>query len=294
MLRESISLASQPLWPELDSFTTERLDALREAFRKSGPARHLVLDGLFPDTLLNSIVDEFALVRQDQWRECRNLLQQKRATATSPELPPSSRAYTDFVHSGVFQRFLEYVTGIDDLVADPTLFGGGLHEISTGGAFELHRDFPRHPVTKLANQLIVITYLNHGWCEEYGSALELWSHSPRKLEKSILPVFGRTVIMETSGTSLHGHPNAVRAPDGQPRRSIACYFYKDLAQDKSRFSLDSTVYVARPGQSMAQKGVVALYKLLPAPAINLLKQLVISKSSHAETPNDRKIEAPKA
>ena len=66
------------------------------------------------------------------------------------------------------------VTGIDDLIVDPTLFGGGMHAMPSGGRFDLHTDFQQHPRTKLDNRLVLITYLNPDWREDYGGMLELW------------------------------------------------------------------------------------------------------------------------
>ena len=38
--------------------------------------------------------------------------------------------------------------GIDGLITDPMLCGGGLHKIPAGGRFAVHADFNRHPVTQ--------------------------------------------------------------------------------------------------------------------------------------------------
>jgi hypothetical protein len=43
--------------------------------------------------------------------------------------------------------------------------------------------------------------------------------------QSILPIFNRCVVFNTTDASFHGNPNPVNHPQGVPRRSIALYYY---------------------------------------------------------------------
>jgi Rps23 Pro-64 3,4-dihydroxylase Tpa1-like proline 4-hydroxylase len=122
-------------------------------------------------------------------------------------------------------QFVEQVTGIEGLLQDPQLKGGGMHEIPDGGHFAAHVDFNRHLVTGLHNRLVIITYLNKNWRRFYGGSLELWDYASNVKAIDIDPVFGRTVIFTQSSESLHGHSVPVQAPDRRPRQSVAAYFY---------------------------------------------------------------------
>jgi len=100
-----------------------------------------------------------------------------------------------------------------------------MHESRTGDWFNVHVDFAKHPTTFLSNEIVLLTYLNRDWRDEYGGSLELWDRESRSCVKTITPSFGRTVILKHSKASLHGHTKPICAPDGRPRRSVAAYYY---------------------------------------------------------------------
>lgn len=120
--------------------------------------------------------------------------------------------------------FLSNVFGIEGLLPDPTLFGGGLHEISSGGKFGVYIDFNKHPIIKLDTRLVFITYLNKDWRPTFGGELELWDRTQNCCVKNIVPEFGKSILFNNITHSLHGHPVPVDAPKGRARRSIAAYF----------------------------------------------------------------------
>lgn len=201
------------------------IDELSETFRRNAPFPHIVFDGLFSPVLLELIASEFDALRPDQLRRYNNINEKKIATKANCQLGPAAQLYFNTIYSGAFVDFLQRITGIEGLIPDPGLSGGGLHEIPKGGRFGLHTDFNQHSVTKLENRLVFITYLNKDWLPSYGGMLELWSMDEQKCGAEILPTFGRSILFAQSSKSLHGHPKPVDAPNGRTRRSAAAYFY---------------------------------------------------------------------
>jgi Rps23 Pro-64 3,4-dihydroxylase Tpa1-like proline 4-hydroxylase len=218
---------------------------LHDRFAQARPFRHLVLEGLFAPRLLECVDAEFSAMRGADWERYDNRNERKMGTRPSARLGPASQLYFDLVHSRRFVDFLGRVSGIDGLVTDPMLCGGGLHKIPAGGRFAVHLDFNKHPVTRLDNRLVFITYLNRDWKKQYGGALQLWDADTDSCAAEILPVFGRSVLLNLSSRSLHGHPDPVRAPDGRTRRSVAAYFYSN-GRDDERVERDHTTIIARP------------------------------------------------
>jgi Rps23 Pro-64 3,4-dihydroxylase Tpa1-like proline 4-hydroxylase len=203
----------------------------RDAFANAKPFPHIVFEGLFSETILNGILEEYHDVRGADWLRYDNNNELKRGSRPNTKLGPSAQAYFNAIHSGPFVEFLSHVTGINGLLPDPTLWSGGLHEVPNGGKFAVHIDFNRHPVTLLENRLVFITYLNHGWLPSYGGALELWEPNAEKATSVVQPVFGNSILFYQSPTSWHGHPDAVNTPDGGPRRSVAAYYYTNGRSD---------------------------------------------------------------
>ncbi len=205
------------------------IDAMRAEFDSSVPFPHMVVDGLFSPDLLERILLDYQDMRDSDWISYNNANEIKLGTRPNAQLGEASQAYFDILHRAKFTQFLSAVTGIQALMPDPMLRGGGLHEIPVGGKFAIHIDFTRHVDTQLDNRLVFITYLNKDWQEKWGGSLELWTSSA--CIKKIVPVFGRSILFAHTAHSLHGHPDPVDTPDGRTRRSVAGYFYTNGRPD---------------------------------------------------------------
>jgi hypothetical protein len=228
---------------------------------KADPFPHLVFDNLFPIDCLRDVAHAFDLAHSLLWRKIQSGFQRREVSLPDTPLPDAVQEYFNIVNSGPFIRFLSDVTGIADLIPDPALYGGGMHQVSGGGTFEIHVDFEQHPHTLLKNRLVVITYLNEGWSEDDGGELELWRLKPRERATTVVPVFGRTVIMGQSKTAAHGHLQPIR--EGRTRRSVTTYFYTNGVLPLVTNDLLPTVYVQRKGQSMRQSAELVLRLIVP-------------------------------
>lgn len=197
---------------------------LRKRFETAQPFPYVVIDNLFQPSFLDRVLSDYGAGFGD-WVRYNTRDEVKTGTRPNAKLGAGSRAYFDVIQRGQFTQFLSAVSGIQGLLPDPTLFGGGLHEIAPGGRFSVHTDFNKHPVTALDNRLVFITYLNKGWEASWGGALELWDSVSKQCVDEVVPVFGRSILFAHSNASLHGHPNPVATPDGRKRRSVAAYYY---------------------------------------------------------------------
>ena len=203
-----------------------------DQFASAHPFPHVVFDGLFSEELLAEVHEEFDLVEKQSWRVIENPLQLTLRSAPSARFGPATQTYFDILSSGWFVNFLSEATAIRGLVFDPMMKGGGMHESRAGGKFGLHVDFSKHPVTQLDNRLVLITYLNKEWKEEYGGSLELWDVEQNSCAAKVLPVFGRTIVFAQTDKSLHGHPGGLNPPPGKMRRSVAAYYYSNGRDDQ--------------------------------------------------------------
>src|ERR1700723_3576774 len=157
LIRSNVRAGAQ--WPDFDAVAEKNSHALAAAFRRASPFPHLVMDDLFPAAALQAMAKEFDAAVSSDWREYHGGLQRKRGTPPDGHLPPAVQDYFNVVYSGPFLRLLSRITGIDDLIPDPALYGGGMHEVGAGGSFEIHMDFGTHPRTRLTNRVVLITNL---------------------------------------------------------------------------------------------------------------------------------------
>ena len=237
-------------------FDRDRLMALadrtREAYASAQPFPHAVIDDFVSADALDEVLAEFPAPHQADWHAFNSPLERKLATKDDSAMGEATRHLLAEFNSATFIDFLERLTGIEGLVPDPHFIGGGLHQIERGGHLKIHADFNCHPRTGLERRLNTLLYLNRGWTEEYGGALELWSRDMRRCEAKILPLFNRCIVFSTTETSFHGHPEPLNCPAEVTRKSIALYYYSGAGQLKTG-SEHNTLFQARPGEQLQEE-----------------------------------------
>lgn len=235
-------------WEELVDprlFDAAHRDTLRQRLRGAQPFEHLVVDDWFHPDLLRLAREDFDLHpfvdRRDRDVEYENTMRSPR----NPRLGPAVSAYFAIVNAGWFLALLSELSGVRELIADPTLHNAGLHESRPGGKFAIHTDFVRSACTGLRNEMVLITYLNEAWQPAWNGALELWDSERRACVARVEPELGRTILMRNGPKHFHGHPTPLAAPLAYPRRSLASYYYGVPGAEAQRGSTAST-YLSMP------------------------------------------------
>ena len=229
----------------LGSVAAERHDE----YVSARPFPHVVLDGLLNEDMLHEVLAEFPTPNDAMWRSFDSPLERKLATNESWQAGEATARVLAELNSGPFIDFLENLTGIKGLTPDPHFIGGGLHQIEPEGHLAVHADFNRHERTGLERRLNVLVYLNQDWNAEYAGALELWDRHMRQCEVTVTPYFNRCVVFSTTRTSYHGHPEPLRCPAGQTRKSIATYYYSRPRIVETLRGAQSTLFPKRRDQS---------------------------------------------
>lgn len=228
-----------------DLFESARVHDLRARLRNAHPFGHVVLQDAFNPTLLELVDEEFDLLPDASWQVIRGPHERTRRSKPGPPLGPAAALYFGIVTSSWFLDLLSAVTGVANLIADPALEGGGLHETLTGGAFDVHCDFDRHARFGFPNEMVFITYLNKGWQPSWGGALLLWDEKAKCAAQTIGPTFARSLLMLNAPNSYHGHPVPWAEPTGRPRRSLAAYYYSSDFDRLTEPSRRSTTFLTR-------------------------------------------------
>lgn len=228
----------------------ELAERSREAYGTAHPFPHIVFDDFLPPAVLDGVLAEFPKPNQGDWFSFDSALERKLATKDDSMMGEATRHLLAELNSAPFIDFLERLTAISGLIADPHFVGGGLHQIEPGGHLKVHADFNRHPHTALERRLNVLVYLNRDWKDEYGGALELWSRDMSSRQQRILPYFNRCVVFSTTSTSFHGHPEPLACPDGMTRKSMALYYYSKDRPSGEGDGEHNTLFQARPGEDL--------------------------------------------
>ena len=198
-----------------------------ETYVKNDPFAHIVIDDFFDPKVLDAVVAEVdALDRDKRYAKFIDRKTDHNKFAFYPDVVgPETARLAQTLNSGPFIAYLEKLTGISHLIADPSYFGGGLHWIENGGYLEIHADFNHLKPYNLERRINLLLYLNKDWRDDYKGHLELWDSATMSKRKEVAPVFNRAVIFSTVKEALHGHPTPLSAPTGIARRSLALYYY---------------------------------------------------------------------
>ena len=122
---------------------------------------------------------------------------------------------------------------IPNLLADPELVGGGMHQTGPRGHLDVHIDFNFIPERSLHRRLNILVYFNKDWKREWGGEIELWDEHVKTCVHSFSPLFNRCVVFETNEVSYHG-VTAVKCPEDRSRKSFAAYYYTKEAPRTTR------------------------------------------------------------
>lgn len=207
---------------------SQRAKEAAHVFRSAAPFPHAVFDNLFSADVMRTMLHEFPPPDASIWQRSNDAAVQVKLRTdwkTESDIPPGIRDVVHLLNSGAFMNSLSELTGIGMLISDPYYTGGGLNCTLPGGLLEVHCDGNWHHAMGVHRRLNVILYLNESWEEEWGGALELWDRNLTACQKSIAPAHNRLVVFETHDYTYHGHPQPLRCPEGQSRRSLILYYY---------------------------------------------------------------------
>lgn len=229
-------------------FDPERLDRLAAqlapAFAQAEPYPHVVIDDFLPATEAEALRASFPRPEDRlSWDQFgARGYEVKLGSSDERNFPDGLRHAIHDLNSGVFIRFLEALTGIDHLLPDPHLLGGGIHLSRRGDHLGIHADFNWHEGLQAHRRLNLLIYLNPDWQPGYGGELELWDLKGENMCHRIEPVFNRAVVFTTRSDTFHGHPTPWAAPDGIYRRSIALYYYTTQRPAHEQRPAHNTLY----------------------------------------------------
>jgi Rps23 Pro-64 3,4-dihydroxylase Tpa1-like proline 4-hydroxylase len=210
------------------------------SFTDNKPFPHILLEDLFAEDALQELLAAFPSPEAlSDWRRAdakldgQDMQLKKLGMQSYEAFPMVVRQLLLEMNAGPFVKFLELLTGVQALLPDPSLQGGGMHQSLPGAVLGVHADFTHHKVYGLDRRLNVLLYLNDNWLDEYEGHLELWSEDMGRCERRIRPLFGRIVIFQTDDKSYHGVPEPLACPEGMTRKSLALYYYSNGRSDKT-------------------------------------------------------------
>ncbi len=222
------------------------------------PFPHFCIDDLLDEDFANEIYQVFPSYQEalGLGREFAAVNEKRKIQITEPKkFPAPILKLHKILASREFISRVENMMGIPNLLPDPDLMGGGIHETNSGGHLDVHVDFNYIPEKKWHRRVNILIYFNKDWKEEYGGYLDIWDQEVKKRHGYFVPKFNRACGFATSEISWHG-VMPVTCPPNMMRRSFAVYYYTKEAPAEWDGNEHSTIFKARPDEWL--KGNVAM------------------------------------
>jgi Rps23 Pro-64 3,4-dihydroxylase Tpa1-like proline 4-hydroxylase len=240
-----------------------QLESLQASMQAAPAFPHFCIDNFLEPDFAEEVHAAFPSF-EDALKQGRlfNAVNEKRKiqVTDASRFPAAIHKLHEILASDSFTAAMSAMSGIPDLVADPDLAGGGIHETNSGGHLDVHVDFNYNRPLGMHRRLNILVYFNKDWREEFGGYLDLWDKEVKHCVGRIAPVFNRAAGFATSTISWHG-VTPICCPPGRMRKSFAAYYYTREAPPGWNGVETSTIFKARPDEHW--KGKVAM----PAEAV---------------------------
>ena len=230
------------------------LDAAAAAYRAADPFPHTVVDNVLLPEVFDKAVAEFPGIKDEFWKGYLHVNETKYSNTEPDTWGPTLHDVAQEFCSPRFIAYLEKLTGIQNLMPDWTMDGGGLHQTLRGGHLNIHADFTTHHTHEnWARRVNILLYLNEEWPDEWGGKLELWDRNMQQCRAKVTPAGNRMLVFSTAYDTFHGHPDGLTCPPDVARRSMALYYFTEEEETVRR----ATNYQARPDESRARRAAIA-------------------------------------
>jgi hypothetical protein len=226
--------------------------SIQATFQSARPFKHVYLQDFLEPDIAEALLRDFPTFDRDK---ALNEFGEVGGKAVNTRLRDISLSYQklyDYLFSEQFLHAMVAISGIPDLIGDASLFGGGTHENLNGQQLDPHVDFNYVQGGGAHRRMNLLIYLNKGWVQEWGGAIELHSN-PRDPESNKIAAFNvdfnKALLFETNEYSWHGFPRICLPPElsqTHSRKCISIYLYTKSRPAEEIAGTHATFYVQRP------------------------------------------------
>jgi Rps23 Pro-64 3,4-dihydroxylase Tpa1-like proline 4-hydroxylase len=249
--------------------------SLFEQFHSAEPFRHILIRDFLADSFLGPVSACFPEPVEAEMLSEFGDRSLKHTVEDLSALGEPFQQWDAMLKSKGFIAWLETVTGMSNLIFDPTYVGAGTHNNFCGQSLDMHIDFNRHPVNGLHRRLNLIVYLCPEWDLSWGGCLKLqkdaWDRTRQQQERVYPPFMNHAVLFETNERSWHGFDEIKLPEDKQylSRRSLTVYYYSKHRETNDVADEHSTIYVpdwippsVKPGEVLSEDAYRDLAKVM--------------------------------
>src|SRR5450631_379770 len=115
-----------------------RAAEIQREFLQAKPFRHVAIDNFLLPDKCESLLRDFPAFDKEHATNELGLTGRKAVVEHVSNISPFYRAFYQYINSETFLDAMSKLTGIQDLIADKTLFGGGTHNTLSDKGLDVH------------------------------------------------------------------------------------------------------------------------------------------------------------
>ena len=238
---------------------------------KNTPFNYIIIENFLNDNFYNEIIKTLKNKIDENFWEYSNPIEVKYVLDKKEKYSEKLNILIKELSKDYFVDKLKKIFLIDNIEADETLHGSGLHYHPRYGRLNMHLDYEKHPILEnKQRKLNIIIYLNNEWEKDWEGATELWNNDMSNCVVKCYPSKNKAIIFETSELSWHGVPEKIMCPENIYRKTLALYYITPLKNKPEKNKLGSNkdgyrtkaVFIKRP-QDKDDERMEKLYKIRP-------------------------------
>tara|TARA_B100001540_G_scaffold311357_1_gene330673 strand:+ start:1179 stop:2009 length:831 start_codon:yes stop_codon:yes gene_type:complete len=238
---------------------------------KNTPFNYIIIENFLNDNFYNEIIKTLPNKIDENFWEYSNPIEVKYVLDKKEKYSEKLNILIKELSKDYFVDKLKKIFLIDNIEADETLHGSGLHYHPRYGRLNMHLDYEKHPILEnKQRKLNIIIYLNNEWEKDWEGATELWNNDMSNCVVKCYPSKNKAIIFETSELSWHGVPEKIMCPENIYRKTLALYYITPLKNKPEKNKLGSNkdgyrtkaVFIKRP-QDKDDERMEKLYKIRP-------------------------------
>lgn len=197
---------------------------LADQFESAKPEPMVILDDFLPVQAAENLFVESQHLPNEYWTEfTRNKSYMKECVKLN--VMPEATNLVSALHSSQFITFLENISGINGLIPDPHIVGGGYSKSYAGDSLKVHTDFNWNDRLKLHRALSFIIYLTPDWDPKWGGSLDFYDRNNTQIINSVDCIFNRAVIWKYHKRGFHGYSKPLKCPENVARTTFRVFYY---------------------------------------------------------------------
>ena len=136
----------------MDNFNSESIEKYIEQFASNHPFPHIIIDNFLKIETAEKIISSFNINKH--WINYSLVNNFRKFGLTNKKyMDKNCNEIFEELNSREFINILIKITGINNIFLDPTLDGGGLHQVFNGGLLNVHTDFNTHLIENLGHSI---------------------------------------------------------------------------------------------------------------------------------------------